>query len=89
MDLWSESANCAYFYNASSLNDQLKGILHRMQVHDASIERISFAVFDEEHGLLKTYADSSALTETGSLPRTFGRFPRLNSLRQREKLPHY
>ncbi|MBE3667609.1 hypothetical protein BOO25_01455 [Vibrio navarrensis] len=77
MDLWSDSSNCAYFYHASSLNDQLKGILHRMQVHDASIERVSFAVFDQEHSLLKTYADSSASTELAHYRAHLDDFPAL------------
>ncbi|HAS6348535.1 HD domain-containing protein [Vibrio sp. IRLE0018] len=58
MELLSEMSNCAYFHHAHSLNEQLENIRDRMRIHEPSIDRISFALFDEEEQVLKTYADS-------------------------------
>ncbi len=61
MELLSEVNNCAYFHHANSLNEQLESIRDRMRIHEPSIDRISFALFDEDDNQLKTYADSSGL----------------------------
>lgn len=58
MELLSDFSNCAYFHHARSLNEQLESIRDRMRAHEPSIDRISFALFDEEDQLLKTYAES-------------------------------
>jgi len=56
-----EVNNCAYFHHTNSLNEQLESIRDRMRIHEPSIDRISFALFDEDDNQLKTYADSSGL----------------------------
>ncbi|HDY7431187.1 TPA: HD domain-containing protein [Vibrio vulnificus] len=61
MKLLSKVNNCAYFHHANSLNEQLESIRDRMRIHEPSIDRISFALFDEDDNQLKTYADSSGL----------------------------
>ncbi|WP_456295780.1 HD domain-containing protein [Vibrio sp. AK197] len=49
----------SYYQMADSLNTQLQRLKSRMQAHLPELDRVSFALFDQQHKVLKTYADSA------------------------------
>lgn len=59
MNTHSKSDEHSYFPTVGTLNNQLADIHHRLMVTEPDIERISFALYDPENDLLKTYADST------------------------------
>ncbi|MBY7833507.1 HD domain-containing protein [Vibrio fluvialis] len=59
MNTHSKSGDHSYFPTAGTLNNQLADIHHRLLVTEPEIDRISFALYDKENDLLKTYADST------------------------------
>ncbi len=59
MNTHSKSGEHSFFPTAGTLNNQLADIHHRLLVTEPNIDRISFALYDHEHDLLKTYADST------------------------------
>jgi len=59
MDTHSKRSDHSYFASAGTLNSQLADIHQRLRVSAPEIDRISFALYDEETDLLKTYADST------------------------------
>ncbi len=59
MSMQSLPSDISYYQVTESLNEQLQRIKGRMQVHLPELDRVSFALFDEQKNLLKTYADSA------------------------------
>ncbi|MBD0787535.1 HD domain-containing protein [Vibrio sp. Y2-5] len=59
MDTHSKNSVHSYFASTGTLNNQLADIHQRMLVSAPEIDRISFALYDEENDHLKTYADST------------------------------
>lgn len=44
------------------LNEQMTGLLERMQVHHPALDHLSFALYDDRDHLLRSYADSTSLS---------------------------
>lgn len=59
MDTHSKNSDHSYFASAGTLNNQLTDIHERLRVSAPEVDRISFALYDEENDYLKTYADST------------------------------
>ncbi len=59
MDTHSKNSVHSYIASTGTLNNQLSDIHQRLRVSDPNIDRISFALYDEENDKLKTYADST------------------------------
>ncbi|WP_165310392.1 HD-GYP domain-containing protein [Vibrio ziniensis] len=59
MDTHSKNSNHSYFASTGTLNNQLADIHQRLRVAAPEIDRISFALYDDENDHLKTYADST------------------------------
>ncbi len=59
MHTYSKSSKHSYFASTGTLNNQLADIHQRLRVSMPEIDRISFALYDDEDDHLKTYADST------------------------------
>ncbi len=59
MDTHSKNTIHSFIASTGTLNTQLADIHQRLCVSDPAIDRISFALYDEESDKLKTYADST------------------------------
>ncbi len=59
MSIQSLHGDISYYQVTESLNEQLQSIKGRMQAHLPELDRVSFALFDEQKNMLKTYADSA------------------------------
>ena len=59
MSIQSLRQDISYYQVTESLNAQLQSIAGRMQAHLPELDRVSFALFDEDQNSLKTYADSA------------------------------
>lgn len=59
MDTHSKNGDHSYFASTGTLNDQLADLHQRLRVSAPEIDRISFALYDDENDHLKTYADST------------------------------
>ncbi|WP_070965402.1 HD-GYP domain-containing protein [Vibrio sonorensis] len=62
MEFTQYQQGITFYHHAESLNEQMHSIQGRMQAHVADLDRVSFALYDSDADMLRTYADSTFLS---------------------------